>query len=170
VKQAAWPHKHESDTIMIYSKRLADRSETMSDTILDGLFSGVAAGVAMAAYLVVWGLAVGKGPAEILGMFDPNGGAVAAVGALMHLAVAAVYGILFGLFWWLARRIIRRSIPAVAAGVVYGLALLIAAKVVVVPAADSTLAAIPVAHFALAHVIYGVVLGYLSERMGARAA
>lgn len=59
-------------------------------------------------------------------------------------------------------------VAAQRAGAVYGLALLFVAKAVVLPAAGSPLAEIPTLHFAVAHVIYGVVLGYLSERIGGR--
>jgi hypothetical protein len=58
---------------------------------------------------------------------------------------------------------------ALLAGAAYGLLLLAVAKVVVLPAAGSPLVEIPTLHFAVAHVIYGIVLGYLSERIGARS-
>jgi hypothetical protein len=160
----------ESETTMIQSKLLAQGGRKLSDTALDGLFGGVAAGVAMGVYLLVWGLASGRGPGAVLGMFDPGGRGNPLTGMLTHLAVAAVYGILFGLIWWVARRALRLGLPAWLVGAVYGLALLLAATVVVLPAAGSPLAEIPTLQFAIAHVVYGVVLGYLSERIGARTA
>ena len=155
---------------MIKSNQLAFGQRKLSDTALDGLFGGLAGGVAMAIYLVIWGLTTGQAPSAVLGMFDPNMRGVALTGALMHLAVAAVYGILFGLIWWVARHRLRLGLPAWLVGAVYGLALLLAATVVVLPAAGSPLAEIPRLHFAIAHVIYGAVLGYLSERIGERHA
>ena len=159
----------ESETAMIESKRLAYNDRKLSDAALDGLFGGLAGGVAMGAYLVIWGLAAGRGPGAVLGLFDPGERSVALNGALTHLAVASVYGILFGLIWWMLRRTLRLGLPTWLAGAVYGLALLLAAMVVVLPSAGSPLAAIPTLHFAVAHVIYGVVLGRLSERIGGRA-
>jgi len=156
----------ESETAMIESKRLAYNDRKLSDAALDGLFGGLAAGVAMAVYLVAWSLMTGMGPGAVLGMFDPAMRGAALTGALTHLAVASVYGILFGLIWWVLRRGLRLGLPAWLAGAVYGLALLLVATVVVVPSAGSPLAAIPTLHFAVAHVIYGVVLGRLSERIG----
>jgi hypothetical protein len=153
---------------MMHSKQLIDRRRTTSDAALDGLFGGLTAGVAMAVYLVAWGLMTGMGPGAVLGMFDPGERGVALTGALTHLAVASVYGILFGLIWWALRRTLRLGVPAWLAGAVYGLLLLLVAKAVVLPAAGSPLAEIPTLHFAVAHVIYGVVLGYLSERIGAQ--
>ena len=155
---------------MIQSKRLIYNERKLSDAALDGLFGGLAAGVAMAVYLVAWGLLMGLGPGAVLGMFDPSERGVALTGALTHLAVAAVYGILFGLLWWGLRRWLRLGVPAWLAGAIYGLLLLIAAKAVVLPAAGSPLAEIPALHFAVAHVIYGAALGFLSERLGARTA
>jgi hypothetical protein len=155
---------------MIESKRLAYSERKLSDAALDGLFGGLAAGVAMAIYLVLWGLTVGLDPGTVLGMFDPGERHIALTGALTHLAVASVYGILFGLLWWALRRGLRRGVPAWLAGAVYGLALLLIAKAVVLRAAGSPLAEIPMLHFALAHVIYGATLGFLSERIAGRAA
>src|SRR5688572_21548696 len=94
----------ESETTMIESKRLLYGERKLSDSALDGLFGGLVAGVAMAVYLVVWDLAAGRGSGAVLGMFDPSERGVALTGALMHLAVASVYGILFGLLWWALRR------------------------------------------------------------------
>ncbi|HJZ46354.1 MAG TPA: hypothetical protein VKE41_04285 [Roseiflexaceae bacterium] len=90
---------------------------------LDGLFGGLAAGVAMAAYLVAWGLIAGVGASAVLGMFDPGERGAAVTGALTHLAVASVYGILFGLIWWALRRGILLGVPAWLAGAIYGLLL-----------------------------------------------
>ena len=153
---------------MIESKRLAHGERKLSDAALDGLFGGVAAGVAMAVYVIIWGLASGRGPGAVLGMFDPAMRGNPLTGALTHLAVASVYGILFGLIWWTLRRRLQLGGPAWLVGAAYGLALLLAATVVVLPAAGSPLAEIPTLHFAIAHVVYGVALGYLSERIGGR--
>ncbi len=155
---------------MIETKRLSHSERKISDVALDGLFGGVAAGVAMAVYLVAWGLMTGAGLGAVLGMFDPGERGIALTGALTHLAVASVYGILFGMIWWTLRRTLRLSVPAWLVGAIYGLALLLVAKAVVLLAAGSPLAEIPTLHFAVAHIIYGVVLGYLSERIGGRAA
>jgi len=160
---------------MIESKRLAYSDRKLSDTALDGLFGGLVAGLAMAVYLVIWGVLAGRGPGAVLGMFDPAMRGAALAGALTHLAVASVYGILFGLIWWVLRRPslrrdsgLRAAVPAWLVGAVYGLALLAVAKAVVLPAAGSPLGEIPTLHFALAHIVYGAVLGTLSERMGGR--
>ena len=154
---------------MIGSGRLAYNERKVSDSALDGLFGGLAGGVIMAAYLVAWGLAAGRSPGAVLGMFDPSMRGVAPTGAVMHMAVAAVYGILFGLIWWVVRHRLRLRAPAWLVGAAYGLALLLVARAAVLPAAGSPLAEIPALHFAIAHVMYGAALGYLSERIGARA-
>jgi hypothetical protein len=58
----------------------------------------------------------------------------------------------------------RRPVPLWPAGLAYGLVLLLVAEVIVLPATGSPLRDIPIVHFALAHVIYGVVLGLLIAR------
>jgi hypothetical protein len=155
---------------MIESKRLALSERKMSDAALDGLFGGLAGGVAMAIYLVLWGVTAGQGLGAVLGLFDPNERGVALTGALTHLAVAAVYGIVFGMIWWALRRVLRVGFAAWLVGAIYGLALLVVAKLVVLPAGGSMLAEIPTQHFAIAHLIYGAVLGATSARIGSRAA
>jgi hypothetical protein len=155
---------------MINSNRLAYGERKLSDAVLDGLFGGLAGGIAMAIYLVLWGLLAGRGPAAVLGLFDPALRGAAPAGALTHLAVAAVYGILFGLAWWVLGRMLPGANPAWLAGALYGLALLAVAKLVVLPAGGSALAEIPTLHFAVAHLLYGAVLGLLAEHMAGRAA
>src|SRR5689334_5709909 len=128
---------------MIESKQLAYNERKLSDATLDGLFGGLAAGVAMAAYLMVWGLIAGVGSGGVLAMFDPGQRGVALTGALTHLAVASVYGILFGLICWALRRVVRLGAQVWLVGAIYGLALLLVAKAVVLPAGGSALAEIP---------------------------
>lgn len=154
---------------MIQSKRLVYNERKLSDLALDGLFGGLAGGVAMAIYLVIWGIVDRRGAVAVLGMFDPAMRGVAMTGALTHLAVSAVYGLLFGLIWWVAARLRRGLVPAWLFGALYGLALLALAKSIVLPAAGSPLAEIPTLHFAIGHVIYGALLGFVAESIGARA-
>ena len=145
------------------SKQLLVRSRTLLDTILDGLFGGLLGGGAMALYLILWRWVAGRTPGNVLGLFDGSMQRVALTGALAHLAVSAVYGIVFGLIW----RIVRLRIPGWVAGIAYGLALLMIAQVALLPVSGSPLAEIPRLHFALAHIVYGAVLGVVSERIGA---
>jgi hypothetical protein len=154
---------------MIGSRRLVWSERKPSDMALDGLFAGLIGGVAMAAYLLLWGLAAGRAPGALLGMFDPGAHGQALAGALTHLAIAAVYGIVFGLLRWLSRRA-AGTVPAWLIGAAYGLSLLIVAQRLVLPARGSPLAEIPALHFAIAHLVYGAVLGWLSERLASGAA
>lgn len=159
----------ESDTTMIESKRLVYTERKLSDMALDGLFGGLAGGVAMAAYLLIWGLMAGLGSGAVLGLFDAGQAGVTMRGALTHLAVASVYGIMFGLIWWALQRGLHTSVPAWLVGIIYGVLLLLVARAVILPAAGSALAEIPTLHFALAHAIYGAALGWTIEQIARRA-
>lgn len=149
---------------MTDSKRLTLKKTTNGDAAVDGLFSGVVAGLLMAAYLALIGLARGEGPGLVLGRFDPGEGASPLTGILAHLAVAGVYGILFAMM----RRLISRwrRPPAWLAGLLYGIALLVLAKTVSLRVAGVNwpLLEIPGLHFALAHGVYGLTLGFLLGR------
>ena len=142
------------------SKRFVSRDATIGDAAVDGLLAGFAAGLAMAAYLVAVHAVAGEGPAAILRRFDPSATASPLTGLLLHLAVAGVYGTLFGLGWRFTGRVRPSKVPAWLWGLAYGLVLLLVAELIPLSGANSPLAEVSLVHFALAHAIYGLVLGY----------
>ena len=139
------------------------KETTLGDAAVDGLLAGGGAGLLMAAYLIVAGLVMGEGIGTMLGRFDPGQGGAPLVGALAHLATAGVYGVIFGLLGRFVPRGWRGRVPGWLAGLVYGLALF-AVALVLLPAVASPLQEIPRLHFAVAHVIYGLTLGFLIHR------
>ena len=148
-------------------KGVDERPRTAGDAAVDGLLAGAVAGVAMAAYLMMIGFAAGDGPAVVLARFDPSGVGAASplIGGVMHLAVSAVYGLLFGLIYRLIGRgrLAGRAAGALM-GLAYGLALLLVAQELALISAGVPLREISAVHFALAHLIYGLVLGWLVAR------
>jgi len=148
-------------------KTVGERRQTAGDAAVDGLLAGAAAGIAMAVYLVVAGLLAGEGPAVVLARFDPSGAGAASplIGAVMHLAVSAVYGLLFGLICRLIGRdrLAGRATGALM-GLVYGLALLLVAQGLALISTEVPLREISTVHFAVAHMIYGLGLGWLVAR------
>ncbi|MEJ2349705.1 MAG: hypothetical protein P8Y03_07970 [Anaerolineales bacterium] len=147
---------------MTENHQLVQQQATSGDAAVDGLFAGMGAGVLMAAYLVLAGLLISEGPGTMLGRFAVGEATSPLAGSLSHLAVAGMYGVLFAMGW---RPISRRvEAPTWLGGLVYAAALLIAAEVLVLPVSDSTLGQIPLVHFAIAHGVYGVVLGWLLGR------
>jgi hypothetical protein len=147
---------------MSENHQLVQQHATTGDAAVDGLFGGMGAGVLMAAYLVLVGLLIGEGPGTMLGRFAVGEATSSLVGTLSHLAAAGMYGILFALVW---RPISRRvDAPAWLGGLVYAAALLIAAEVLILPVSHSPLRQIPLVHFAIAHGVYGVALGWLLGR------
>jgi len=96
----------------------------------------------------------------VLNRFDPSG-ASPVVGALMHLAVSGVYGAVFGILFNTIRRF---NLPAWLSGLAFGLGLFALAVMIILPSSRSALAGIPVVHFAIAHVIYGLVIGIVVKR------
>jgi hypothetical protein len=139
---------------------LTQKSKSAGDTAVDGLVAGLPAGVGMAIVLALAGLLSGTPPLTTLGYFDPARGGNWLTGLLAHLAVSAIYGVLFALLagvlgrirpsWW---RLI------VLWGAVYGLALLAVAYGVWFMAVESPLAQIAVWQMTAAHVVYGLSLG-----------
>lgn len=73
------------------------QKKTIGDVAVDGLLAGMAAGLAMAGVVLVAGLLGGSGAAETLGRFDPGSDGSPVVGALLHLAVSGLYGVVFAL-------------------------------------------------------------------------
>ena len=150
---------------MADSERSAGKELTMGDAAVDGLLAGGGAGVLMAGYLVAVGLLRGEAIASILGRFDPGQAPSPLVGLLVHLAVAGVYGAVFGWIRWalLHFRPFER-LPGWLAGAGYGLALLVVAQAVLLPGSGSPLRQLPFVHWTLAHLIYGVTLGIVISR------
>lgn len=138
-----------------------DHGARIGDRAVDGLLYGMAGGVSMAVALVVGRLLAGEAPTTVLARFDP-GAQSALTGTLIHLAVAGVYGLLFGVAWLPLTRRLGLSRMSWLSGVLYGLLLLAVAVLLVLPASDSALKAFPFALFAIAHVMYGLTLGLLA--------
>jgi hypothetical protein len=137
--------------------------QTISEAAVEGLLAGSLAGVVMALYLLAASGLSGEGPATLLARFDGSGNGLPVAGALNHLAVAVVYGAVFGSL----RHIVpfRRSDwrLGLLCGPAYGLALLGLALGVILPAASPLRAIAPV-HFAVAHGVYGLIIGYMVQR------
>jgi uncharacterized membrane protein len=150
---------------MSNSQPLIRAHSTTGDAAVDGLIHGVMAGVVMAIYLVLIGLATGAGLVATLSAFDLGQGSSPVRGALIHLAVAAIYGIVFSLAYRLIAR--RRSIErsgSVIIGFLYGLLLWLITQIAFAAGINVALSSLPTVHLAVAHVIYGAVLGWLTGR------
>lgn len=145
--------------------RRVEKKVGVGETAVDGLLAGLAAGVAMTLFLLGAGLLGGTAPAVLLGYFDPAGEGNWLNGLLGHLAVSAVYGVGFAL---LRGGVVRLWLAAPRyswlLGVVYGLVLWGLARGVGLTAVDSPLHQIAPLVFALAHLVYGAVLGYWLQR------
>jgi hypothetical protein len=138
-------------------------STSVGDVAVDGLLGGLGAGIVMLLFLLVAEVLRGVGPATVLARFDLGSTASPLTGALTHLAVAGVYGLVFGTAWALTALTKVTSVnklPAVLTGAVYGCALFVLAETVMLPETHSALLAIPILSFALAHVVYGATLGW----------
>jgi hypothetical protein len=126
------------------------------DAAVNGLIVGLVAGILMAVYLVLAGLTLGNSPTTTLSQFARNNESPL-VGLLTHLAVAAVYGILFSLGWhWVGGRL---PVAVWMAGTLYGFGLWLLASSLLVASAMPQLLSIPPLHFCLAHLVYGLSLG-----------
>ncbi len=140
------------------------QKKTIGDVAVDGLLAGMAAGLAMAGVVLVAGLLGGSGAAETLGRFDPGSDGSPVVGALLHLAVSGLYGVVFALL----SRVIggRFGGPRYGwlLGAAYGLLVWVVAQFVLLPRLGIALADISPAQLIPAHLIYGIVLGYLLGR------
>jgi hypothetical protein len=151
---------------MMDSKPQTVPTITFGEAAVNGLLAGMGAGVLMAVYLILSGWAQGETTAAILERFDPRQAEPSPLtGLLTHLAVAGVYGLLFGAGWRLTPRRWQRGPAPVFGGLAFGLGLFVLAETVFLPGAASTLRAFSVVHFAIAHLVYGLMLGALSGRM-----
>jgi hypothetical protein len=132
---------------------------SVGDAAVDGLLHGVIAGMVMAIYLIIGGVMTGLSIAATLSAFDLGEGTSPVRGALIHLAVATIYGMLFGS---LLRPIERRG--HVIGGLVYGLLLWLITQMAFATGVNIAMSGLPVLHRAIAHLVYGVTLGWLAGR------
>jgi hypothetical protein len=147
---------------MTESKVVAKTARSAGDIAVDGLLRGVIAGLAMSAVLVAAGL-LARLPAQfVLSRFDPTSSGAVLPGLLAHLATAGIYGVLFALLTApVADRLGSRMILA---GLAYGVILLAVSKGLMASELGAPLRALPAPGWALAHLAYGTVLGWLLVR------
>ncbi len=141
------------------SSQAMERNISLGDGSVDGLLAGFAAGLAMLGVLIIEGWLGDLTAAQVTASFAPPMTSGPPAGFLLHLATAGIYGLIFGA---LTRTLQRRRILGL--GVVYGLILWLLARTILLPLADSPLLALPAAGFLLAHLAYGLVLGFILAR------
>jgi hypothetical protein len=154
---------------MTSSPRMTHPNTSPGDSAVDGLLAGTGAGLLMALYVGAVGRLSGQAWRDILAQFDPSPAPSPLTGVVAHLAVAGVYGLVFALAWrWLRRASPR--VPGWLAGLAYGLLLWALATVLLrLPAAatpEGWLAGVAPVHLAVAHMLYGLALGWLLGRRG----
>ena len=144
------------------SKPLTQQKIRPGDAAVDGLILGLLAGGAMALYLIGVTLLAGGDVGALLARFDAGEASSPLRGALLHLALSGVYGMLYGLIDRGLRARIR--LPGVWMGILYAAVLFVIAEALLLPGTRSPLLAIPLAHMAIAHALYGATLGVLNAR------
>lgn len=150
---------------MSNSQPLIKVRSSSGDAAVDGLLHGVGAGIVMAIYLMGINLLMGTGVAATLSAFDLGEGTSPVRGALIHLAVAAIYGMLFSLIYRLigrGRSIGRGGNSAIGLG--FGLLMWLITQLAFAAGINVALSSLPAAHFAVAHGVYGLMLGWLTSR------
>jgi hypothetical protein len=133
------------------------------DAVINGLFTGVAAGLAMILFLALVELFRNQNILTLLGSFDPSGSNSPISGTAAHLAVSAVYGLIFGLLWKLLK-LGHRRIPVWLFGIFFGGVLFTIAELLILPGGDSPLLRIPVLWFGVSQLVYGFLLGFGLDR------
>jgi hypothetical protein len=141
------------------------KQRSVGDSAIDGLLAGIGAGLVMALFLLVTGLVSGISPAEVIGRFDPVRANSVVTGLFTHLAVSAIYGVIFGLlFLALARFRPAWTRYGWLAGLVYGLVLYVIARSAILAGVDSGLADYSTTILLLAHAVYGLFTGLVIGR------
>ncbi len=136
------------------------RTKSSGDAAVDGLLAGLGAGLAMAVYLIVAGVLGGESPGLVLSRFAVGEIVSPLVGAISHLATSAIYGAVFGILV----HVLPRRLPGWLSGLLYGVMLFMIAQFLILPGTDSPLREFSGAHFAVAHLVFGLGLGLLTHR------
>lgn len=149
---------------MANSRPFMVETKTTGDRVVDGLLAGLVGGVVMAVYLFLVSLIGDQGPAVMFGRFALNGQGSAVTGLLLLLAIAAICGASFGFSHSLLGWLWPRWLPLWPVGIVYGLVLLLLARLILTPTSGVALNEISTWRLALANGLYGLVLGWLVGR------
>ena len=141
------------------------QQKSLGDTAVDGLLAGIGAGLVMALFLLLIGLLNGDLATAVFGRFDPGQNQQWLTGLVIHLAVSSIYGIVFGLLFWVLIRI-RPSWARLSwlLGLAYGLLLYGVVQTALATGIDSGLVQFTAVILLLAHATYGLVLGILLGR------
>lgn len=148
------------------TKRIT-KTMSVGDAAVEGLMYGIVAGIAMALFVLLVEWLSGVAPLTVLGYFDGGGNASPFMGAFTHIAVAGIYGAVFGMIAMVVARMFgaRMSFTIwLGAGALYGMLIFGIAEWVILPRSDSPLREMPLWSFALAHLFYGAVLAALWVR------
>ena len=149
------------------SSVLPNEKLQIGDAAVKGLFNGFIAGIGMAVVLVAAGLLSDVPAASTLDLFTPVSGSGPLTGLLAHLAISGIYGMVFGLLWSTVLRWLRTDSVlwwAVLSGAAYGLLLWLGAQFILLPTTGAAPGSIPAGQFLLAHLVYGLILGWLFGR------
>lgn len=152
---------------MTHQKKGFSKQLTLGDAAVNGLCSGMIAGFVMFFYLVIFGQWQGIGVGTMFGRFDLADGKSIVIGLVVHLALTAVYGIIFGTLCQMLGQWVTLQINwAIALGALYGLGLFLVAQLTFISTPDVafSLVEIPAFQFLIAHGLYGLVLGWLINK------
>jgi hypothetical protein len=139
----------------------------VGDAAVDGLLAGLGAGFVMILYWGGAGLLSRNEWTTWLAHFDLGSAMRPVTGGLTVLAIAAVYGVIFGVAIWWIPPAWRRKLYGWPMALCYALILLFLAESVFLPRMDSPVRAIPWLPLLLGHIVYGLALGWLIDSMGA---
>ena len=141
------------------------KKRAAGDSAIDGLLAGLGAGLVMGLFLLLVGLVSGIAPIDVLGRFDPAQANSPVGGLFTHLAVSAIYGVIFGLLFQALVRL-RPSLTRLGwlVGLLYGLVLYAIARGAIGAGVNSGLAQYTTAILLSAHAVYGLVAGLVVGR------
>ena len=137
------------------------KADSLRDAVVDGLLQGLGAGAIMAAFLLVAGLFTPQSARAVLFALARAAETSPAAIIAAHFAVAAVYGIVWGLLYHTV--VAGRPLPVWMAGLLFGGALWLVGRLLL-PASSVA----PGSIFAGAHLVYGLALGLLTDRTPAQ--
>ena len=154
------------DIIMDKTGQISENKTSLRSLAVDGLIYGLVSGVAMYLCLAAFALLSGVSPAGVLEHFSIGELTSPWQGLFSHLAVSGIYGSLFGvLIWPVLARISDRKIVSWLGGLFYAAFLLLLAQIAILPNTNSPLDLLSFWHWAIAHGVYGLVLGGLFSRI-----
>lgn len=144
-------------------------TKTMSvgEAAVEGLLGGIGAGIVMGLFILGLEAVMGVSPVTVLTYFNAGENASPLTGLFTHIALSGMYGVVLSVGLMMLVRILGFSKTRewwLVIGLLYSALIFGIAETIILPGTQSLLRDLPLWAMVAAHMVYGIVLAWLTTR------